>query len=1523
MKEKALRFILKYMGLCIIGVLLCAAYTPSAFADICFLPGNDCVDDPGGDDDGDRTTTEEEVNTEDYSLCRLAEPLENYNCFQCSNGKWRCNGCKVGVEVNGECVCELGKVMCDGKCLPESTTGNEVLNPNTCTYECRAGYESVVGLTGCYPKCKVSGQVHNATTGRCECPNNGSECNGRCVSCTTGTLDTDSCTCSAGVQCERPKEYLTLESGEKTCTGACHDGRYILKDRFSDGSSDAWDEDYRCDTDSHARMFVRDVRDSISGGNCERCPVSPGVYALNRWRCKVNYQLVENYPDVCFALGYTYSTNIYTSCNSSFTYISEATRQAYDKAVKKLKDDLPDYSNIFRGDFSEECPYAPGYYKINGQCTNGFKTTHGDAVWMGNSSDYTCYECPEQILENGPDNGINMYHCVHAPCPNGQVWDEEHEECVEPQCASTFKNLDPIDLCTSSSACGLTAISSLVTLDKVDSNSDGGSVVKCRTDPTAIYTASQAMTLRANGYFCTASRECSDLYICEPAKPLAAAVRENGGTCEECGDQPKLYQCKINEHPIETPDELCTYLGYTMPMWQYTSYFAADSNAICSSMPCGVEVNQYGRPVGAEYTSRYKCSCKFGYTLTERGCERNCNPYCGYSDSCSDELACITPQPNGDCASEGYTLTGTEREFECGMYNLSSCEKCPYVDTPAFYRCNTSNPCNETEGKGCYCCLQPAAASCRPAPINCDKYSDFYCDSSSDEFYLQCGRDKCYAEGYSDVYSVESMLNCKECPYAHSGNTLYKDCENPQTCADRGYTTPYDASGNYVCNLCPEDKTLGKDCMHKCVSAGYLASAPSCTNNKVPEEISLYSGNLTCYGNCNCPEGWTIDSGSDCEPVPPPQPTCQSLGYTKMSGNDKTREQQGYIKCEHCSYDDEYANCRAVNCDGYPIKADDKNALVNQGYTCTKCPESNQFWKCDAPVNPCPGNGYTLTTAQKDALVAQYYTCEPCPKSADYWRCEAPNCDGYDKTTSQKETLVSQQGYSCEPCPSDNSKWKCLPPDCGDYPLSVAEKNALVAKGHVCTQCPASNLYWKCTDPCAGLTAVNVDPDCEECIEYLNPTSCGCKTKQDKGRYCKVDEVCTPDSAKVCRGQRCTGTCECPGVTCADGESCAAWNKCGGCIQCTCPGETCDDPNKKCDTARNGCGNCPNGHCVNKVCTDYDANYKDGCNGCENATPNKPRSDLTCYTCSAKGCTDFNAGYKTDSNSCPAGQKAVPVNKANVCNLNCYECQAKVCTDYNTGYKTDSSSCPAGEKAVPVDSSSVGGLTCYECEAMVCTDYNSSYVDTGTQCKSNENDEKVTSGVGNLTCYNCKDCADYKEKASKSDCAYGVKETKTHGRITCYTCNSGGGSSNGCDPDCTGSPSMPSNCGNWYQCFSCDKGWLYTCRDSYSDNSSSSGGDGISDGISDSNSDSGLGSCSDCCDFVNGQWMENLSSNTGWCSGFSCSSRCIDAHSDNYCGGGTNEDEDSNGTAASCCSGACPGAYKSSRPECKSLICCP
>ncbi|MBO6280985.1 MAG: hypothetical protein J6N49_00490, partial [Alphaproteobacteria bacterium] len=41
----ALKSVCKYMGLCIIGTLACTVYAPSAYADICFLPGGDCVTD--------------------------------------------------------------------------------------------------------------------------------------------------------------------------------------------------------------------------------------------------------------------------------------------------------------------------------------------------------------------------------------------------------------------------------------------------------------------------------------------------------------------------------------------------------------------------------------------------------------------------------------------------------------------------------------------------------------------------------------------------------------------------------------------------------------------------------------------------------------------------------------------------------------------------------------------------------------------------------------------------------------------------------------------------------------------------------------------------------------------------------------------------------------------------------------------------------------------------------------------------------------------------------------------------------------------------------------------------------------------------------------------------------------------------------------------------------------------------------------------------------------------------------------
>ncbi|MEE6207099.1 MAG: hypothetical protein VZR95_03490, partial [Alphaproteobacteria bacterium] len=87
----ALKSVYKYMGLCIIGTLACTVYTPSAYADICFLPGSDCVTDitPGSlatYEKGDEDLT---GSSSGVDRCTISVEPENEICEKCADGNFK------------------------------------------------------------------------------------------------------------------------------------------------------------------------------------------------------------------------------------------------------------------------------------------------------------------------------------------------------------------------------------------------------------------------------------------------------------------------------------------------------------------------------------------------------------------------------------------------------------------------------------------------------------------------------------------------------------------------------------------------------------------------------------------------------------------------------------------------------------------------------------------------------------------------------------------------------------------------------------------------------------------------------------------------------------------------------------------------------------------------------------------------------------------------------------------------------------------------------------------------------------------------------------------------------------------------------------------------------------------------------------------------------------------------------------------------------------------------------------------
>ena len=518
MKKNALRSVYRYIGLCMIGTLISAVYIPYAHADICFLPGGSCF--AGGDEPACDTScdcvgtnccpdpsclTNNRGNQCDGDV--VPYQIEGRACDSIGGGNYCCHNICLGnyerlsngdcalkcpsncPRQNGVCTANPGYEMCQDRCLPKQQTGHRMLEcPN---YVCEQGYETVADLDGCFLKCTIVGQVHNTTTGACECTSTQEVCNNTCMDkCPVGkTRDTDTCECVDSVpNCESPKEYLTTVNNVKTCAD-CRD--YALKDRYTDmycgeaysgysySGSDLYSygntDNYSYPTESCSQIttsgrFVHDVQNG--GGFCNRCPIprsNPTTQAKNRYKCYAGNMEITNYADFCYALGYTYNASG-AVCSSPFTATTVSGIRQYDNEISHVRSTLRGLNALDTSGYEASrcsvCPFDTRFYKCS------FKCTYFTQSQLNTNSDYTCVQCPGRYLASGNDG----YFCTKR-CATGLTWDEDLQECVSP-CLG-YKDLDPISVCGSASECGLQTPESILNYGMSGSSmsgSDGYSV---------------------------------------------------------------------------------------------------------------------------------------------------------------------------------------------------------------------------------------------------------------------------------------------------------------------------------------------------------------------------------------------------------------------------------------------------------------------------------------------------------------------------------------------------------------------------------------------------------------------------------------------------------------------------------------------------------------------------------------------------------------------------------------------------------------------------------------------------------------------------------------------------------------------------------------------------------------------------------------------------------------------------------------------------------------------------------------
>ena len=232
--KKNISSLFKYaMGLCVVCMTVSIFYISSADAKICFLPGGNC--DMGAD------AEPIEPPHGGGGVCTLISPLPNHVCEQCSNGRYKCGGCKEDYKmVRGDCVCD-----------------GEDCSLKRDTY-CPSNFKNSCGLckTG---KCICGGKKCSSTQ-KCEGGTNAcGNCKGTCVDqnkCAKGWTETKPTGCYD--EDETP-------DGSKPCykERECRCEEDPLKCKCADRG---WQNNDRCSGD---KIAVK--KDVLNGIQCYLC----------------------------------------------------------------------------------------------------------------------------------------------------------------------------------------------------------------------------------------------------------------------------------------------------------------------------------------------------------------------------------------------------------------------------------------------------------------------------------------------------------------------------------------------------------------------------------------------------------------------------------------------------------------------------------------------------------------------------------------------------------------------------------------------------------------------------------------------------------------------------------------------------------------------------------------------------------------------------------------------------------------------------------------------------------------------------------------------------------------------------------------------------------------------------------------------------------------------------------------------------------------------------------------------------
>ena len=139
------------------------------------------------------------------------------NCGACGEICGEYQSCMQGV-----CTCPTGELRCDARCTQVAT---DYQNCGACGVRCPEGELCAAGscvpnTTGCTPPC--AGE-QTCQSGKCQCPNNGQLCGGRCVDVLGNPDHCGSCnfTCPADLGCTNG--ICGCGRGETACQDGCVD----------------------------------------------------------------------------------------------------------------------------------------------------------------------------------------------------------------------------------------------------------------------------------------------------------------------------------------------------------------------------------------------------------------------------------------------------------------------------------------------------------------------------------------------------------------------------------------------------------------------------------------------------------------------------------------------------------------------------------------------------------------------------------------------------------------------------------------------------------------------------------------------------------------------------------------------------------------------------------------------------------------------------------------------------------------------------------------------------------------------------------------------------------------------------------------------------------------------------------------------------------------------------------------------------------------------------------------------------